>query len=150
MLAGAQHGRDRGGRREQADDDGGVGRGEILERERAEQRPAEDDAEHDETEPEELLARGKRRARGEQDQRRGNRRQRLPPDAHEHRIQLLDGDPGGRQREAEGQDAEEAEEERHRGDANELLHAQRDAHALGLVSLQGAPEQVAARAESRG
>ena len=49
-----------------------------------------------------------------QDQPGEQRGERLSPDAHEGRVELLDRHASGRQREAEGEHAEEAEEHRHR------------------------------------
>jgi hypothetical protein len=53
--------------------------------------------------------------RHQEDQPRRHGRQRLAADADEGRVELVDRNPRGREREAEGEHAEEAEEERHGG-----------------------------------
>ena len=106
-----RHGR---GRRQDADDDGAVRGRDVLQRDGGEEGPSEYDAERDDPQAPQLRARRKRRPRHEQDQPGEQRGEGLSPDAHEGRVELLDRHASGGQREAEGEHAEEAEEQRHR------------------------------------
>jgi hypothetical protein len=113
VLSGAEHRGYRGRGGEDSDDHCAVRRGKALDAERAEQRPAKHDAGCHDREAPKLPQCGHLRAGRHQDQSGQDRRECLAADANEHRVELLDRHTRGRQREAEGENAEEAEEDRH-------------------------------------
>lgn len=87
--------------------------GETLERKRSQGEP-DDNAEPDEREARELVAPRARLAQ-QREQRGGERgRHDRPADTHDDRIELLDREPGRREREAEDEHADRAEEKGHR------------------------------------
>ena len=101
---------------QQPDDHRAVRGGQAAERERGEQGPAEHHAGRDDREPSSWGRGGQRRSRGAAGSRRpGTAATASRPMPDEGRVELLDRHARGRQREAEGEHAEEAEEDRHAG-----------------------------------
>jgi hypothetical protein len=110
-LAGAKDRGDRRCGREEGDHDGAVRGGLALERERAEQREADHDAERDDRERRRLRAGRSRRARRAQVRRGEDGRDGRPAECDEPRVESGDRQARGREREAEAQDAERAEDD---------------------------------------
>jgi hypothetical protein len=110
-FTGPQHREHRGHGGQQGDDDRAVRRGLCGERQRGEQREPDHDAGRDHREPPPLRAGRPGRAGEPQVDRRQHGRADRPAERDEPRVELLDRDPGGGQRHAEGHHAQGSENE---------------------------------------
>jgi hypothetical protein len=110
-LARTQHGEHGGPGREQRDHDRAVGGVDVAQRERGEQREADDDAEHHDRQRPPLRATRPRRPPQAQQDRREDRRHRGTSERDEHRVEVGDREPRRGQREREQRDAERRQRE---------------------------------------
>jgi hypothetical protein len=111
VLVGALDRGHGGGGRQDRDDHGAVCGGLDLERERGEQREADDDARRHDRQRPRLLAGRQRRARDEQVDGGQGRGHGGAPEGHEPRVEVGDREPRRREREREADDAEGAEQQ---------------------------------------